>query len=180
MVSTEDKNWWTTEYAKLEHRFVQMFPELDACINPLKSISPYAPDLIVDDRIADLKCQQTPFFRAYEKYRIFTQFAVTFNRKDARRYAKLYPNIVIYFWVNWLQCEATIGNKVYRVEPMSGVWRIPFWKLRGILEDAPLHVYRNRVDDEKGNAKESFVFDVRKCECLMLRMKGVSCSRKKS
>ena len=33
-----------------------------------------------------------------------------------------------------------------------------------LVEDAPLHTYQNRIDDTKGNAKDSYVLDLRKMD----------------
>ena len=95
MHNTEDKQWWVIEWAKREVLFVEkVCPELGllAGINPEKSSNRYAPDLVVSGLIADLKCQQTPFFKARDLYGLDPQFAVTFNRKDYLRYKEQYHN----------------------------------------------------------------------------------------
>ena len=170
MHDTEDKQWWTIEWAKREHLFVEkVCPELGLAgsINPAKLRDKYAPDLVVDSRLADLKCQETPFFTA-RTYGIDSQFAVTFNRKDYSRYKQLYPDLIVYFWIDWQQSAMSIRGKQYSVRPMAGIWRASFGTLMCRIEsgDVPLHAYQRRQGDMRGNAKESYLFDVRSFECL--------------
>jgi hypothetical protein len=94
---------------------------LDAAINPEKKTNPMVPDLVVNGRIADLKTQNTPFFTS-QRYSINPRFAVTFNRKDYERYSAMYPEIDIYFWLDWTQTEWN-GKKV---EYLGGIFRLPF------------------------------------------------------
>ncbi|MDO4705225.1 MAG: hypothetical protein Q4A98_03305 [Comamonadaceae bacterium] len=72
---------------------------MEARINPAKNMDKTAPDLIIDGAISDLKTQNTPFFTA-SRYGLDPRFAVTFNRKDYERYKRIYPSIVIYFWID--------------------------------------------------------------------------------
>jgi len=104
MHDTEDKQWWVIEWRRKETLFVdEVCPRLGlkARINPAKKHDPFAPDIVVQGVLADLKCQQTPFFKAGELYGIDPQFAVTFNQKDHLRYNERYPDIVIYYWLDW-------------------------------------------------------------------------------
>ena len=97
------------------------------------------------------------------------QYAVTFNKKDAARYRLKYPNIVVIFDVRWDQLEWTDKHgTVYKVEPMHATYA-------GFLDDIKNAVmkggnqvvtYQRRVNDTSGNAKESFVFDVRQLHRL--------------
>ena len=169
--STEDKNWWLLHGVGLENRFVLICKEklkLDASINPEKKFNPYAPDLIVSGKIADLKTQNTPFFSA-RRYQIDPRFSVTFNRKDYERYKTLYPDINIYFWVDWTQTEWN-GN---RVEYLGGIFTLPFSSIQEMIEQgkAPEHFYKHRVNDTGGNAKSSFLLDIRNFEKLFATKK---------
>ena len=131
-------------------------------INPEKEINPYAPDLIYKDaQLADLKTQNTPFFKAKSLYNIDPSYAVVFNRKDAVRYYKKYPEIIVYFWVEWHSVRFVMCSFKQEVEYISGVWKIEFQNLVKLLIDAPKHSYQQRRDDKKGNAKVSFVLDIR-------------------
>ncbi len=173
-VSNEDKGWWVEAWKDAEVVFVDSvapYLGLEAQINPAKALDAYAPDLIVGGSLADLKCQSTPFFRARDLFGLDPRFAVTFNRKDYERYSTRYPDIVVYWWVAWTTTEKRIGSRVYNVEPMRGVWRVPFPDLRVRVErgEAPLHPYRQRVGDTRGNALDSFLFDLNTFEQLAYR-----------
>lgn len=162
----QDKKLWCKDGEKIEEVFVGKFGEsLDLIINPEKKENPYAPDLLYQsEHLADLKTQNTPFFKAKELYGIDSSYAVVFNRKDAIRYYRNYPDIIIYFWVEWHSVRFEMGSFSREVEYISGVWSIPFKLLVEILKDAPLHSYQQRVADQKGNARDSFVLDIRKEE----------------
>jgi len=149
MHDTEDKHWWVIEWIKQEQQFVaQVCPALGlvATINPAKQHDRYAPDMVVDGQVADLKCQQTPFFKARVLYNLDPQYVVTFNRKDYLRYQRLYPRITIYFWLDWQVREMLIGRAAFAVAPLAGVWRAPFAQLAALIEQriAPLHAYQRR------------------------------------
>ena len=168
---TEDKQWWVIEWAKKENLFVnEVCPRLglNAIMNPAKGTDPYAHDILVDGKIADLKCQQTPFFKAGDLYNILSQYAITFNRKDYLRYRKMYPNIHIFFWIDWQTLEIQIGGKPYKVAPMSGVWKATLPQIKELIEggNVPLHSYKRRQNDVSGNAKNSYILDLRLLEQL--------------
>jgi len=110
--------------------------------------------------LGDLKVQNTPFFQADIRYGIDPQYAVVFNHKDKIRYERLYPDIEIYFWVDWMVTRFVSGSQEIHVQPMTGIWYIPFNKLIGILKNAPLHYYQQRKYDTKGNAKASYVLNL--------------------
>lgn len=161
----EDKGWWLLHGEALERQFValcQKHLKLNAVINPAKATDPTAPDLIVEERLADLKTQNTPFFTA-QRHGIDPRFAVTFNRKDYERYRDLYPEIDIYFWIDWTQTEWN-GRTV---EYLGGIFRLPFAQVAQMIEaGAPEHYYQRRQNDIAGNAKSSFVLDIRNFEEL--------------
>jgi len=119
---------------------------------------------------SDLKTVRTPFFKAYEKFEIDPQFAVTINLKDMQRYKELYPNIVVVFDVLWDEkiCKKLIDGVKYSVQPMHKTYA-------GFIQDIRTAViacgnnkveYQGRVNDTKGNAKASYVFDVRELQQL--------------
>lgn len=162
---TEDKRWWMREGEVLEQQFVKLCQEslgIEAEINPDKRADPTVADLIVQGRLADLKAQQTPFFTA-RRYGLDPQYCVTFNRKDYVRYLSLYPELDVFFWVNWRQTSW----RDIEVQPMVGVYLVAFDSLcRRISYGVPEHSYVRRTDDHKGNARSSFLFDVRSFQCL--------------
>lgn len=173
MHDTEDKLWWTGHGARMEVRFVdQVAPRLglEAVINPAKATDPFAPDLLLRGQLADLKVQNTPFFMA-SRYGLDPQYAVTFNRKDYLRYSELYPEIQLLFWVAWKTLEWPKAAPRARVARMAGLWEVPFAELARRVKDgeAPLHRYQRRVGDQAGNAKDSYLFDLRTFTELSVR-----------
>jgi len=147
-----------------------VLPELgfSAAINPDKTHDRYAPDLVVNGHVADLKSQRTPFFKAQELYGVDPQFAVSFNAKDYRRYCEHYPEIDIFYWVVWQTTVRRIDGEERSVKPMAGVWRASFPALRYRIENESVrsHTYLHRLLDDQGNGKSSFLFDLRKFEFL--------------
>jgi hypothetical protein len=176
---TEDKAWWVKAGLTREHDFVErVLPGLgiEARMNPAKEHNPFTADLLVQGRLADLKCQRAPFFTA-KKFRAGTQWldpqwTVTFNRNDYERYTERYPNIEIFFWVDWLPPKKEgvpwsrwnpIEDYGECVSPLTGVWATTLIAIRRYVDTfgAPLHAYQQRVDDQRGNARESYLFDLR-------------------
>lgn len=171
MHSPEDKAWWVEAGANKELDFVdRVIPLLgfSGVINPTKREDCYAPDLVVNGHLADLKCQRTPFFRAQELFGVDPQFAVSFNEKDYRRYSEHFPDIDIYYWVVWQTTTMRIRDEEHRVKPMAGVWRATFPAIRHRIESESVraHEYLHRFFDEQGNGKKSFMFDLRNFEFL--------------
>jgi hypothetical protein len=109
-------------------------------------------------------------FKAQELYGIDPQYAVTFNVKDGKRYKELYPNIIVIFDVLWDEnsCSMTIGGTQYSVKPMHHTFAGFLTDIRTAitLSGDKKITYRNRVNDTSGNAKESYVFDIRKLHLL--------------
>jgi hypothetical protein len=159
----QDKGPWCQTGATFEEAFVAKYGAgLDLIINPVKATDPYVPDLlnISKGNLADLKTQNTPFFQAETYYKMDPQFAVTFNLKDHRRYKQLYPNIDLYFWVDWL-ITGFVGSTEVHIEPMSGIWMVLFSELDKIVATAPVHSYARRQNDQAGNARDSYVLSLR-------------------
>ena len=157
------KKRWCKEGERIEEAFISKYgKKLGLIINPEKETNRFAPDLLYNSgNLADLKTQNTPFFSTRSLYKIDPTYAVVFNRKDAVRYYKNYPNIIIYFWVEWYSVAYQKGDFYQEVEYINGVFKIPFRHLVEILKKAPLHKYQQRVNDKKGNAKSSYVLDIR-------------------
>lgn len=131
-------------------------------INPEKKANRCAPDFVNTQtgQLADLKQQATPFFKA-GKYGIDPTYAVVFNKKDKIRYRDKYPNIVICYWVNWIAVRYKLGDNKIIAKPLYGVWVADFPEFEKYLANCPIHYYRQRVNDNKGNAKESYICDIR-------------------
>lgn len=175
-VSTEDKQTWCDHGVKLENRFVADIAPLLAGVsvktNPEKETDKYAPDILMDGQLADLKTQNTPFFKAEIFYNIPPQWAVTFNGKDYKRYTELYPGIKILFWCQWKQVEYVDKStgEILKVDAMNGVWETNMEQIQGFIDGgAPNHRYINRRNDTKGNAKDSYCFDLRKMKKLWMK-----------
>lgn len=162
---TEDRNWWYLHGINLEESFVRICTQrlsIRAMINPAKRHDKYAPDLCVDNTLADLKTQNTPFFTA-RKYGLDPQYTFTFNRKDYERYKANYPHIDIYVWIDWRQVEG-FGAKV---NYLGGFFRLPFADVARLIEaGAKEHFYLRRQDPNDRNAKSSFLLDIRDFEAL--------------
>lgn len=160
----QDKGPWCATGATYEQVFLLKYGiELGLAINPKKEADPYVPDLIkiADGRIADLKTQNTPFFKARSLHKIDPQFAITFNGKDYRRYKRLYPSIDIYFWVSWIPIKFVMGATTIVVDPMEGIWNISLVNIDKMIKDgASNHQYQQRIGDRRGNAQDSYVFDL--------------------
>ena len=157
---TEDKFWWLRHGEDLERDFVALCRtrfSMKVEINPSKLIDPLAPDLLVNGSIADLKTQNTPFFTA-ARYQLNPQYTVTFNRKDYERYRSRYPEIVIFYWVDWQQTTW----RSFSVPHLAGIYSLPFSQISSMIDrGAPEHRYVHRRDDTLGNAKSSFLLDLR-------------------
>lgn len=172
MHDPQDKSWWLDAGLRREIGFVEEVAcgiGLDAEINPAKRTNPYAPDLLVDGEEADLKCQTTPFFRAESFYGIPVQYAVTFNRIDYERYTSQHPDIDIIWWIHWDQLAMKFrSGEVITTQGLSGVWRVPFSALGGQIADGrwQLHEYIHRRGDTRGNARDSYVLDLREFDRL--------------
>jgi hypothetical protein len=122
---------------------------LGVMINPAKAHDPTVPDLMTNGTLGDLKCQDKPLFMAQQRYGSEPLYTVTFNLKDAYHYGpfgKNYPNLVIYYWVNWLTVKMVMqdSGEIYRVLPLHGLWRVPFAVLDQQRRSQPIHWYVQR------------------------------------
>ncbi|MEM9142912.1 MAG: hypothetical protein AAGA86_07990, partial [Bacteroidota bacterium] len=158
----QDKGVWCRDGASKERVFVEKYGhDLHLGLNPEKDPDPYVPDLLntANGKLADLKTQNTPFFQARPRFGMDPQYTAVFNGKDRIRYKEKYPKIETYFAVDW-QAITFQGRYTVRVRPMTGIWFIPFEQLDKILETSPYHTYRQRRNDNKGNAKGSYVLNL--------------------
>jgi hypothetical protein len=159
----QDKAVWCRDGMRIEEVFVDMYGgTLNVDINPTKLFDPYSPDLIElsSGFLADLKTQNTPFFKSEELYGINPSHAVVFNHKDRVRYNEKYPDLFVYYWVEWVAVSFEMGGRRISVNPLYGVWRINMRVLDKILEESDLHQYQQRIFDRRGNAKSSYVIDI--------------------
>lgn len=163
-MNTEFKQAWCLRGEMDEEHFVEhRLPELGltGMRNPEKQFSPYPPDLIVEGMLSDLKAQSTPFFTVGRRYKIDPQYAVTFNVKDEQYYRERYPKVVVFFDVLWTKTANPYG---VTVEPMHHTWCGTLDQVMAAVRDSGghRHDYLRRVNDTQGNAKDSWVLDVRR------------------
>jgi len=175
-MDTEDKKAWCSSAEEQERNFVvdRLFRlGVGGFVNTDKLTDPFTHDLQVMLR-SDLKSVSTPLFKALDLYGIDPQYAVTFNDKDIKRYRSLYPNIVVFFDVNWSVTSMEIGDSRYAVEPMHETYAGFLGDIKRAIKSSGSHQhhYQKRVDDVSGNAKSSWVFDVRNLHKLAEPLKG--------
>lgn len=169
-MDTENKQLWCDYGLSLEYKFVdEICPKLglSAIINPAKLSDKYAPDLIVNGNLADLKHQSIPFFTSQIKWGIDPMYAVSFNYKDYVRYSSNYPHILIFFWIERIPREEWYKKWKWIGDAYNGVFVQSFQFIKALIDAKPiLHIYQKRVNDDTGNAKDSYIFDVRKLTFL--------------
>lgn len=167
----EDRLAWYIHGEAKEQTFIRLFGEqLNIITNPEKYTNPAAIDLYQPEtrQLIDLKTANTPFFTSERNYGIPPRFAVTLNQIDVERYQNLYPDMTLYFWVDWIairyvSTSARYGNTEIIIDPLHGVWSISLQQVLTIIQNErpPLHPYGNRRNDQRGNARYSYVLDLR-------------------
>jgi len=170
-LNTEDKESFTNFASKYqEPKFVEFindlaYLEFKVEINPKKTEDKYDHDLLINGYKGDLKTQHTPFYRAKDFYNLDPQWAITYNHKDYVRYKNNYTNKNLPFYIIFDVIRKNEFNQKYeiRTDAMRAIFMCDVRKLENLIEtnQIPLHSYVNRQDDNKGNAKSSYVFDVR-------------------
>ena len=159
----EDKSLWCSSAPKWEDRFVKdICPQLNLTAQPNNKEDKYAPDLIVNGGLADLKYSSNPFILSTRYGVKDPRYAHSFNEKDYRRYILLYPDIQIYFWHEFEHKEYIINNESTWIEPFNAVWTVSFPYLTKLIKANafPLHEYRRRTNDVSGNAKASYILNL--------------------
>ncbi|MFZ5877878.1 MAG: hypothetical protein ACOY0R_00760 [Chloroflexota bacterium] len=159
-VDLQNRAAWYRHGVRREDVFVETYGDsFGVRINPAKKTDPTVPDLLHQRHLADLKCQNTPFFHAY-KLGIDPTYAVTFNLKDAYSYGpwgKAHADLVIFYWVDWAAVRMVSNGKSYSARPLSGVWRVEFSTLDRMRISSPIHWYnqRNRQYESQIEMKKS-------------------------
>ena len=145
-MQNEDKSFWCKAGLEAEKDFVasNKIKGWGVSFNPSKQDSPYAHDYIGVCPM-DIKTIHTKWIKSWQLFGIPPDRAISINKKDFQRYAKLYPNILILCHVTWQQ----------------SIYLLSIDRARKLIAQgrAKLHTYKNRVDDVKGNAKDSYIFD---------------------
>lgn len=170
LFNTEDRDKWY-EYGEVsEKNFINKVAptlKIDIRENPEKKCNKWAIDLYdyTNNRYADLKEQDTPFFTAsryyYNGIPYDPSFTVTFNKKDYEYYSTEYKDCDIYFWVNWKQLSYEYNGNTIKVLPIKGVWVARFEKMASMIESGRvvLHKYIHRKNDSH-NARDSYLFSL--------------------
>ena len=106
-LDNEDKLRWCALGEEQEIKFINAhsFKDTVLSMNPEKDLDKYTFDMRIN-MPCDLKTIRTPWIYAQDKFGIDPKHAVSINQKDLRRYAQLYPNIVIVFDVRFAGYEA--------------------------------------------------------------------------
>lgn len=160
----QKKLQWCKDGEQLEHEFLHLFgSRFGLRLNEQKHKDPTVPDFIhtASDRYVDLKTQNTPFFNA-RRYGVEPQFAVTLNKIDVDRYTRLYPGLIILYHVNWLAVKLLKPDGSFiEVSPMEGIWAASIRHIPALCRRKNLHSYLQRKADQSGNAKDSYVLDLR-------------------
>jgi hypothetical protein len=152
----QNRGVWYKHGNTKEEVFINAYGQtLGVVINPDKENDPTLPDLVFQEHLADLKCQNTPLFYADKDYKTPAQYAVTFNLKDALHYGPLgkhYERLTIFYWIDWVARKMiTSGNREYAVDKLTGVWRIDYSRLEDLRLRKPIHWYYQRGKTEEQN-----------------------------
>ena len=148
---------------KYEKAFVKKMRKknYDVQINPDKETNKTAIDLLWDGKLVELKTRRTPFFKS-GNYQIDPNHAVTINGKDIDNYAET-PTLEVVFWVKW-PAQTKYG---VTVKAVNGVWFTTVAAMQQMIADgAPEHMYQGRINDNRANAKFSYIFDLQQMEEL--------------
>jgi hypothetical protein len=147
-MNNEDKTAWCEYGLKLEHQFLARgYP---VTLNDKKETDKYCHDFFIH-LPCDLKSIKTRWEKSEELFGIPSDYAVSINQKDLQRYNDLYPNLVMILDVEW-----------------SGVYLVPVSYAIKLIKNgyAKKHEYKNRKNDMQGNAKISWIFDIREFEVI--------------
>ena len=161
IADTEDKTWWIGWGNKKEQDFLLLCAREG--ILPGIAASPgsrFYPEYTYQGRYLDLKAESTPFFLAQKHYGVDSNFAVSLNKSDVLDCTYKYQKCQLVFWVQWAS-EIKYG---VAVETRHEIRFLSYERMRELVSHAPVHVYQKRIDDKKGNAKESYILDLRDME----------------
>ena len=153
-LNTENKLEWCALGEELENKFVKQVDVVgwDVSINPEKSENKYVHDMVATIPV-DLKSMPTPWKLSQSMFGIPPEYAISINKKDIDRYARLYPNIIIL-------CDVLWTGKIYSLTIPRALRLIRAGKVG-------YHQYKKRINDTDGNAKDSYIFDLRHLDELV-------------
>jgi len=152
VIDLEDKKSWCHAGFLAEQDFVATNKLIGwgISMNPNKHEDPYTHDFVGIVPI-DLKSIRESWRKSLELFGIPSMYAISINTKDLIRYSTLYPNIIVLLDVEW-----------------SGIYMLTMPRAKALVSSgkAVKHEYKNRKDDAKGNAKTSYIFDLRDLDKL--------------
>ena len=150
MIQNEDKEAWCRLGETQEIDFVanRKFRGTALKINPKKKTDKYSHDFRLNVG-GDLKTITTEWVYSERMFGIPHPYAISINEKDLTRYMNLYPNILLILDIQFETIQVVKWVDVKRLAKLAE---------KGI---AKRHEYKSRVDDKKGNAKVSYVYDMR-------------------
>ena len=180
---TEDKDWWLRLGQRLEDSFIALCREKKVLHsirpNPERtSAKAYLPEFVWKGAPLDVKVQRQPFFESWDRFGIRPRYAVTINLQDIVDIRDKYPTCRVAIWVDWLAtryvktdpADETVSD--ITVEPLHGVWLVDPTGLERLgregVERGRHHTYGRRLRDKKGNARGSYVVDVRRLTMVWL------------
>jgi len=163
----QNKVSWCRKGERLEEAFLGRYGEkLNLFINPDKKTKETAHDFIWSNGVktvrADLKTQNTPFFKA-ARYGLEPQYTVTFNEKDLEYYRRAYSGqFLIYFHIEWAYPKIQFSDgTTISVDPLTELRLVSLKKIEKFCRKSNRHCYLQRKNDNQGNAKCSFLIDFR-------------------
>lgn len=154
-----------------ERRFIEVarrYYGLDAKFNPEKKDSNYVVDLLIGGKLADLKYQKKPFFKANEWYGLDPRHTVCVDVCDFEKYMERHPEMDIYWWVDWKVNEWTdYSGKPYWVEPLKGIYRATLKRVAELVKTTAVrHTKSKRKYNNYSKSKEAYLLDLRDLEKL--------------
>lgn len=109
----------------------------------------------------ELKYAQTPFFLSESKYGIPPRFAYTFDVKDELHYKALGREFYLVIFIDYPEFYG-FGQSI---KPLRDIYLTTWSALNVLIQDAirtnRIHTYKNRVNDQIGNGRQSYILDVR-------------------
>ncbi len=146
----QDKEAWCAAGEVDEGNFIrnQGFDRVVVLPNVEKARDKYTHDMRISFP-SDLKTVRSSWIHSQRMFGLDPKYAISLNRKDVERYNKLYPNIVIVFDIEMSEYNGVHWADLHRINTLIR---------KGMAKE---HSYKDRVDDNKGNAKSSYVFDCR-------------------
>ena len=161
IADTEDKTWWIGWGKQKEQEFLKLCEREGILPGIAASYGPdHYPEYTYQGRYLDLKTVETPFFMARKHYGLDSNFAVSLNKQDVFDCTYKYPKCQLVFWIQWAS-EIKYG---VAVETRHEIRFLSYERMRELVSHAPVHIYQKRIDDNQGNAKDSYILDLRDME----------------